>query len=131
MLSISFYWGATQKTWDLHCGQRDDGTKVRRCNWHQGDTADRFAPQVHIFDDSGQSRQIWRLIPVRTEDASTPQHLSSESLAPGFLPPYSGDATGESSTRAHHAESDRDDFGTIVTEVTTVTTRKRYRVQDT
>ena len=27
-------------------------------------------------------------------------------------------------------ESERDDFGTIVTEVTTITTRKRYRVED-
>ena len=44
-----------------------------------------------------------------------------------------GEAAGESSTRAQYAESERDDFGTIVTEVTTtvVTTRKKYQVADT
>ena len=45
-------------------------------------------------------------------------------------PLYEGDETGQPSTRAQHAESERDDFGTIVTEVTTVTTRRRYRVED-
>lgn len=130
MLFISFYWGPTQKTWDLHCGQRDNGTKVRHCNRHQGDTADRFAHQVHIFDDSGKGWQTWSLIPMRVGDTPTPQHLWSESLSSGFPPPYGGEATRESSARAHHAESERDDFGTIVTEVTTITTRKKYRVQD-
>ena len=52
------------------------------------------------------------------------------------LPSYDGDATGQSSTHAQHAESERDEFGTIVNEVTvvtitsTITTRKRYRVKD-
>jgi hypothetical protein len=53
----------------------------------------------------------------------------------GSLPPYDGDA-GQSSTRAQHTESEYDEFGTVVNEVTvvtttsTVTTRKRYRVED-
>ena len=46
-------------------------------------------------------------------------------------PSYEGDTNGQYHTRTQHAESDRDDFGTIVTEVTTVTTRRRYRVEDT
>ena len=45
-------------------------------------------------------------------------------------PLYDGDTSGQPSIRAQVTESKRDDFGTIVTEVTTVTTRKRYRVED-
>ena len=62
---------------------------------------------------------------------STPSQPSSEAFGLGSLPPYGEDGTGQVSTRTHHAESERDGFGTIVTEVTTITTRKRYRVQDT
>ena len=53
-------------------------------------------------------------------------------LDSGFLPSYSGDPTGKSSVHATVSDSERDDFGTIVTEVATVTTttRRRYRVQD-
>ena len=65
----------------------------------------------------------------------TPSRSSSATRNPGSLPPYDGDATGQSATRAQHVESEHDEFGTIVTEVTvvtsTVTTRKRYRVDDT
>lgn len=67
---------------------------------------------------------------MRVEDMPTPQHLPSKSLASSLPPSYGGDATGESPARAHHAESEDDDFGTVVTEITTITTRKRYRVQD-
>ena len=87
--------------------------------------------QTAIHDDTGAACQMWRFVPVRTEGMSTPSQSSSESLGLGFLPPYSGDATGQSTTHAQHAESERDDFSTIVTEVTTITTRRRYRVQDT
>ena len=58
-----------------------------------------------------------------------------EMLGPGPLPPYDGRAVGQP-THAQHAEFERDEFGTIVNEVTvvttnsTVTTRKRYRVED-
>ena len=54
---------------------------------------------------------------------------SSEVLGSG-PPSYDEGATGQSSVRTQVAESERDDFGTVVTEVTTVTTRKRYRVED-
>jgi hypothetical protein len=72
-----------------------------------------FNAQVVVWMLAGQ---IWKFIPV-----------------PGSGPPpsYDGDVTGEPSTRTQqHAESERDDFGTIVTEVTIVTTRKKYRVED-
>lgn len=48
----------------------------------------------------------------------------------GLPPSYDRDATGGSPTRAQRTDFERDDFGTIVTEVTTVTTRKRYRIED-
>ena len=53
---------------------------------------------------------------------------------PGSLPPYDGDNSGESLTRTQNTESGSDELGTFVNEVTvvttTVTTRKRYRVED-
>jgi hypothetical protein len=59
---------------------------------------------------------------VKIESAFTP---------PGSLPSYDGDV-GQSSTRAQQTESEHDEFGTVVNEVTvvTVTTRKKYRVED-
>jgi len=61
-----------------------------------------------------------------------PSQLLSETLGSGPSPPYDQDATGQPSTHTQHVEDDG--FGTIVNEVTvvtsTVTTRKRYRVED-
>jgi len=74
--------------------------------------------------------QMWNLIPVNVEGGSTP---SFGTLEPGFLPAYEG-GTGQSSTRTQRVEPERDELGTTVNEVTvvttTVTTRKRYRVED-
>ena len=81
-------------------------------------------------DRDSVSLLMWKLIPVRVEGMFTPLQSSSETLDPGSLPPYCLDATRRSSARAQHVESERDDFGTIVTEVTTVTTRRRYRIED-
>ena len=72
---------------------------------------------------------------MKVEGASMPLHPSFEALGPGSLPSYERDP-GQSSTHAQHAETERDEFGTIVNEVTvvttnsTVTTRKRYRAED-
>jgi len=80
--------------------------------------------------------QIWKLISVKIESASTPSQSLSEKLGSGSLPSHDGDTTGQPSTCVQHGESERDEFGTIVNEVTvvtttsTVTTRKRYRVED-
>ena len=73
---------------------------------------------------------------MNVECTSTLPRSSSETLGPDMLPSYDGGATGQSSTHAQHADSERDEFGTIVNEVTvvtttsTVTTRKRYRAED-
>ena len=70
---------------------------------------------------------------MKVESKSTPLRQSLESLEPGSLPSYEGD-TGQPSTRTQHTELERDELGTVVNEVTvvttTVTTRKRYRVED-
>jgi len=68
---------------------------------------------------------------VKVEGALSPSQSLSEMLGSG-PPLYNGDATGQASVHTQVAESERDDFGTIVTEVTTVTTatRRRYRVED-
>ena len=69
---------------------------------------------------------------MKVEGAPTPLRPSSGILESGSLPPY-GDA-GQSSARAQHVELERGELGTIVNEVTvvttTVTTHKRYRVED-
>lgn len=71
---------------------------------------------------------------MKVEGKFTPSQPSSETPGSSSLPSYDGDGSGQSSTHSQHAESERDDFGTIVTEFTTnttvVTTRKRYRVED-
>ncbi|KAF9649752.1 hypothetical protein BDM02DRAFT_1746022 [Thelephora ganbajun] len=112
---VRFYWGPTKRTWDLAGGYKDDGTKVQ------------------FYDDTGCTWQMWRLIPLnsKTEGIFAPSQLPSETLGSGPLPSYDRDVTGQSaSTHAQHMGSERDDFGTVVTEVTIVTTRKRYRVKD-
>jgi len=105
---VRFHWETTDVAWDLKGGSANDGTKVI------------------LFKDAPPRRawRIWKLLPAGVQG---PSQSPSETLGSGSPPSYDGDAT----TRTQHAESERDDFGTIVTEVTTVTTRKRYRVEDT
>jgi len=67
---------------------------------------------------------------MKVEGAFAPSRSSSGIPVSGLPPSYDGDATGESPARAQRTDFERDDFGTIVTEVTTVTTRKRYRIED-
>ena len=61
------------------------------------------------------------------EGVDTPLQSSSETLGFG-LPPYGENQTGQSSDHVQHVGSEHDGFGTVVTEVTIVTTRKKYRV---
>ena len=103
-------------------GSEANGAKVIYIHTYRGTIINGFDTQVNSWLDADVAWRIWKLIPV-----SRP---SSEALDSGSLPLYGEDATGPFSTRAHHAESERDDFGTIVTEVTYTTTRKRYRVED-
>ena len=69
---------------------------------------------------------------MKVKGAFAPSQQSPETPGSDSLPSYDSDATGQSSARAQHADFERDEFGTIVTEVTTsvITTRKRYRVED-
>lgn len=93
-----------------------------------------FQVVVHPDDSPRYTWRVWKLIPVKVEGVITPGQLLSETLGSGSLPSYDGDATEQFSTRAQHTESEHDEFGTIVNEVTvtttTVTTRKKYRVDD-
>ena len=106
------------------------------------DIPNQFTSQVVIFDEHEGAWQTWKLIPVQMETVSTPASPSSGNLDSSSLPSYDGGVTSQSTTRAQHVESEHDDFGTIVNEVTivttnstvatnsTVTTRKRYQVPD-
>ena len=79
---------------------------------------------MQFWEDKGGFDQIWKLIPVNIEGRS-------ETLGSDSLPSYDSGANGQSSTHTQR-ESEQDGFGTIVSEVTvvTTTTRKRYRVED-
>jgi hypothetical protein len=71
---------------------------------------------------------------VNVEGAVTPSQSLSETLGSDSLPSYDRSTIGQSSTRTQHTEAEDDELGTVVNEVTvvttTVTTRKRYRVED-
>ena len=96
-------------------------TQVMLCNWVAG-TVTKAEPWW-----------IWKLIPVKVEGTPASSQSSSEASGSGSPPSYNGDTTGQSSTRTQNTESEHDDFGTIVTKITTtstiVTTRERYRVE--
>lgn len=97
----------------------------------RGPKLNQIALQVTIrSDNQRQTWRIWKLLPVKVEGVFTPSQLLSETIGSGSPPSYDRDATGQSSTHAQHAESERDDFGATVTEVTTVITRRKYRVED-
>ena len=89
-----------------------------------------------VYDDGEWigAWRIWKLVPVNVEGAFAPSTSSFETVGSSCLPSYDGDATGQPSTHNRHMESSSDEFGTIVNEVTilttTVTTRKKYRVED-
>ena len=79
---------------------------------------------------------MWKLIPVKTEGifSSRTSFDTAEPAGPRSPPSYDRDEA-QSSTRADHTESGQDELGTFVNKVTvvttTVTTRERYRVEDT
>jgi hypothetical protein len=116
--------------WDLAGGSTNDCTKVR----YFSPTPRKLQPtrivfQVLLYKDAPRVIwRIWKLLPVKVEGTFAPSRSLSEVLGSGSPPSYNGGATGQSSTRTQHAESEHDDFGTIVTEVTTIT--KRYRLED-
>jgi hypothetical protein len=91
--------------------------------------------QVELWvDTNNRPWFIWKLIPVKVVDLPTPSSSSSETLGSGSLPSYDDGDNRQSSARTQRAESEHDEFGTVVTEVTTsstiITTRKKYRVED-
>ena len=66
-------------------------------------------------------------------DGISPSQTSPGPNCPGPLPTYDGGATALRPS-VHHVESEHDEFGTIVKEVTVVTTTtttyKKYRIED-
>ena len=70
---------------------------------------------------------------MKVEGLLSPSKPSPETLGSGSLPSYDDGDIRQSSAHAQHAVSEHDEFGTVVTEVTTtstiITTRKKYRVE--
>ena len=127
----SIHWGPTKRAWD---GCNSSGNQVRYSIHREINRLwlTRFATQVHTWiDEDLMPWRVWKLIPVKVEGMPTPsQPITSETHGSSSLPPYLLDATEQCPTQTQHSECERDDFGTIVTEVTTITTRKRYRVEE-
>ncbi|KAF9649754.1 hypothetical protein BDM02DRAFT_3113186 [Thelephora ganbajun] len=113
---VRFYWATGKIVWDPSSGSNYDGVPVQTY------------PEA-----LNNAWQVWSLVPVKVEDPFMPPRPSRETVESGSLPSYEGDSE-QSSTRAQHTESEHDELGTVVNEVTvvttTVTTRKRYRVED-
>ncbi|KAF9781777.1 hypothetical protein BJ322DRAFT_243880 [Thelephora terrestris] len=119
---VRFHWETTDVVWDLAGASDKDGTRV------------------NLFRDTPpRPWRIWKLIPVRVENTLSPSQPLSEKLDPGSPPTYDeheGEPEPSSSTRTQCFKPELEEFGTIVNEVTvvtttsTVTTRKRYRVED-
>ena len=87
--------------------------------------------QIQVMDNSKfEACRIWELVPVKVDNPAT--RPSSSSVPPrdsGPLPPYEGN-TGNRCTCSHVTTEPGDDgFGTTVIEVTTVTTRRKYRLE--
>jgi len=138
---VRFYWGPKKtRAWDLHLGQRDNGTCVRRYSPIPMYHIQPFACQVHIIDELPDLWQTWKFIPVNAGATFTPSQSQSAMLslsslpqdeAPALAPPYDG--TQRCINCSHRSvETGIDGFGTTVTEVTvtTTTTRKKYRVEE-
>ena len=86
----------------------------------------RFISQVKFCDLTSNAWQVWRLIPTEAEGTDT----SYEPLDLDPLPQFNERERTRFSANARREEHERDDFGTVVTEVTIVTTQKKYRVEN-
>ena len=81
-----------------------------------------------------------RLADMETDPRGCKKHAYPSQPASGIpgsgpLPPYEGDSTGQSSIRTQHSKKFKnsdDEFGTVVTEVTTVLTItcRKHRVEN-
>lgn len=76
--------------------------------------------------------RIWELTSVKFDDVAARQPSSSELPRDSTsAPPYEADTGNHCCSCSHVVTEPNDDgFGTTVVEVTTVTTRKKYRVED-
>ncbi|KAF9781763.1 hypothetical protein BJ322DRAFT_1023120 [Thelephora terrestris] len=110
---IRIFWGNTDLTWAVESETKDNRAKVYSWPHNNGNWG------------------MWKFIPVEV-------YGGPEGPSQGPLPPYDGNARRQSSTRDQHVELEHGEFGTIVNQVTvvttvtesTITTHKRHRIQD-
>jgi len=111
---VRIFWGSTNVIWDLaQWGSDRDGTRVQ--------VMDNGKPEPC---------RVWELIPVKLESSSQPSSSFGVQSSSSTAPPYE-ERTGNQCCTCSHvtAEPGDDGYGTTVTEVLTVTTRKKYRVE--
>jgi len=113
---VRISWGPTNMVWDL-------------AQWG----SDRDGTRVEVMDNSKFAAcRIWELIPATLDNFT---HQPSSSFVargdPGAAPPYEERTGNRCCTCSHVTTAPADDgYGTTVIEVTTVITRKKYRVED-
>ncbi|KAF9649758.1 hypothetical protein BDM02DRAFT_3128122 [Thelephora ganbajun] len=112
---VRIFWGSTNMVWDLaQWGCENDGTKI----------------QVMGNSKPGPCR-IWELIPVNVDNLPAQPPSSGSRMDSNSVPPYEESPGNHCCTCSHVTTEPGDgDFGTTVIEVTTVTTRKKYRLED-
>ena len=122
--------------WDLAgFGNANNGTKVRSYKPYTCERvmADVRLNQIQVMDNGRfEACRIWELIPVKVNNSDPrPSSSSAPPRDSSPLPSYEGNTGTNCCTCFHHRTEPSDDgFGTTVIEVTTVTTRKKYRVED-
>lgn len=76
--------------------------------------------------------RIWKLVPVRVDNLARQPSLSSFATLRDTIDPADEENVGVNCCTCSHLAAEPSDggFGTTVVEVTTVTTRKKYRLED-
>lgn len=83
------------------------------------------------MDDSRpEPCRTWKLVPVRVENFARQSPPSFMPTTDSSVPPYEEKIGNHRCTCSRLTELGDDGFGTTVTEVATVTTRRRYRLED-
>jgi len=113
---VRISWGSTNMVWDLaQWGADRDGTRIQL-----------------MANTKSEPCRIWELVPVKIENvASQPSSSSVPQRDSSPIPSYEENAGTHCCTCSHRTTEPSDDgFGTTVIEVTTVTTRNKYRLED-
>ncbi|KAF9649761.1 hypothetical protein BDM02DRAFT_1746722 [Thelephora ganbajun] len=112
---VRIFWGSTNMVWDLaQWGSERDGTKIQ--------VMDNGKPEPC---------RIWELVPVKVDNFPAQPSSSGSQRDFNPVPPYEENPGNHCCTCSHvTTEPDDGGYGTTIIEVTTVTTRRKFRLED-